>query len=58
MEGKVEKRKSKDGITISTSLLAPFMEWSLCTTLEMTCHVFMLREALAILWMYMGRLWN
>lgn len=46
-EGEVEK-ESKDGITISTSLLALFMEQRSCTTTEMACHAFMLRQALCV----------
>lgn len=41
------------GVTISTSLLALFIEQRSCTTSEVACRIFMLRQALANVWMYL-----
>lgn len=52
-EGAVEKNLRMGGVTISTSLLALFIEQRSCTTSEVACHIFMLRQALANVWMYL-----
>lgn len=50
--GKEGCKKSEDGITTSTSLLTLFLQQRPCTT-KMARYVFMLRQAIACVWMYL-----